>query len=173
LLRRNQGGAGGGSSSSSSANSSAKRNSEIANEFMELNSVSGSGGGGSPSLYTKSPGKLKSPGSGAGGSSNGSGNSNAMAVTSIHEALEHGEQLKKEIERVSTGLTLLSQSVDKLQEVVESDYNQGCFGGVFDGCFASYSTQQHKKAGYSKVEGNEDDGSTHGLTAPDPRSNQL
>ena len=81
----------------------------------------------------------------------------------VSEAIDQSELLKRDLARVSAGLTLLGQSVEKLHEVVAVDTT--CFGGLFTNCCASFfspSIHMYQQAGYNRVQSDAlDDSSGH------------
>jgi hypothetical protein len=111
-------------------------------------------------------GSLASPALSSKSNKSPTGHTGGIVVSSVREAVEAGESLKKELDRVTTGLTLLSQSVEKLIDSVEENNanSSSCLGGIFENCFSSFGST-HRKAGYSRVEGSED-GSSSSLTEP-------
>lgn len=60
------------------------------------------------------------PGGGAGGNAAAGGAAGAAAVTAIGEAKDQADLLRMELERVQAGITLLGQSMDKLNEIVRA-----------------------------------------------------
>lgn len=114
-----------------------KANDFLRKRFQRSSSgSSGSGGSGSGS----SPGGISlssiraSSGGGKGrpGTLGGAGGmgTTSSSVISLLEAKEQAEILRMELERVQAGVTLLSQSLDKLTEIVRMDTR--CCGGIFD-----------------------------------------
>jgi hypothetical protein len=100
----------------------------------------------------------KRPGGAAGGASSGVG---SAAVTAVASAHEQAQTLKAELERVKSGLILLAQSMEKLQDSVRADSR--CCGGVSEVCETTTSRTTtsrfrvgitgRRTAGYDRVDG--------------------
>jgi hypothetical protein len=69
---------------------------------------------------------------------NSAGGIGLTAITAVAGAHQQAETLKLELERVKSGLTLLAQSMEKLQETVRVDSR--CCGGISDICASMESS---------------------------------
>jgi hypothetical protein len=86
--------------------------------------------------------------------------SNANSIPAIRDAMEQAENIRNELERVQAGIILLSQSLEKLIEVINVETK--CCGGVFGlitSSLPSYSSITKpigQKKGYDQLEADGD-----------------
>jgi len=86
--------------------------------------------------------------------------SNANSIPAIRDAMEQAENIRNELERVQAGIILLSQSLEKLIEVINVETK--CCGGVFGlitsslPSYTSITKPIGQKKGYDQLEADGD-----------------
>lgn len=92
-------------------------------------------------------------------------------IQALQEANESIEALRGELDRVKAGITLLTQSIEKLNELVQAESSAGCCSTLLD--LVSYGKNSPavsinpKSSGYNRVDYRDEDHSAS-LLSPHP-----